>query len=272
MRTEHMSKAGAGRRAASWAAGLLLTASLSGEAAEATVFPKSGDPYTTKSIRFIKSSQEYVVDKEGVVMRVPVNSVKEVRVVKPAAMDQAARMISQGQQEAAVTLLKQVASEYAMLQWDVQAQKMLAELYTKMGNNVEAEKLYSSVLREQPADQVPVEMRKRKWEMMLAAQKFEALGSELGDAISKGNRETAAAAQMMRANVSKAQNKTLDALLDYLRTALLFEEVTSQQPEALFRAAEMMDALRDPRATEIRKRLTAKYPNSEWARKLESNR
>jgi hypothetical protein len=52
-----------------------------------------------------------------------------------------------------------------------------------------------------------------------------------------------------------------------LKVAVLFEDVPAIHPEALYKAAEVLDEMRDPRAAEMRKKLKAQYPGSSWAKK-----
>jgi hypothetical protein len=40
------------------------------------------------------------------------------------------------------------------------------------------------------------------------------------------------------------------------------------QPEALFKAAEILEEMRDPRADEMKKKLVQEYKDSEYAAKL----
>ncbi len=71
-----------------------------------------------------------------------------------------------------------------------------------------------------------------------------------------------------RGDLNKAEGKREDAVLDYLRAALLFDEALEIHPEALFKGAQLLDELRDSRADGLRKRLVAKYPASAYARRL----
>ena len=55
--------------------------------------------------------------------------------------------------------------------------------------------------------------------------------------------------------------------MDYLRVVLLYESEKDVQPEALFKTAEALKALRDPRAPEYSKKLVEQYPDSPYAQK-----
>jgi hypothetical protein len=68
--------------------------------------------------------------------------------------------------------------------------------------------------------------------------------------------------------MSKADGKRDDAAMDYLRSILMYADVVAAQPEALSKAAQLFDDMRDPRAEDLKKRLRANYPDSPYARKL----
>ncbi|EFK97486.1 hypothetical protein LDC_0474, partial [sediment metagenome] len=71
-----------------------------------------------------------------------------------------------------------------------------------------------------------------------------------------------------RGNMNRQVGQKEAATLDYLRVVVLYENVKSVQPEALCKAAEMLEELRDARAETLRKKLVQEYKDSEWAAKL----
>jgi hypothetical protein len=72
----------------------------------------------------------------------------------------------------------------------------------------------------------------------------------------------------MRGNMNRESGQKEVALLDYLRVVILFENIREVQPEALYKAAEILEELRDPRADELRKKLVQEYKDSDYAAKL----
>jgi outer membrane protein assembly factor BamD (BamD/ComL family) len=245
----------------------LLAAGLTARAQSFIYFKGETEPKAAASVRYKAGSQEYLADMDGVQMTFLASKVERVEVPKPAEFDQAAKLVAGNQPDAAIPILEKIATDYRMLQWDVKAQELLADAYAKKGDNVKAMTLYGELFKNAPAGQVSGEARVRYWNAMMGAQKYEALGAELDRTIAKGTHEEAAMAQLTRGNLRRAQNKTQEALLDYLRAVLMFGDVAAVQPEALYRTAEMMEAVRDPRAAEMRKRLAQEYPNSEFAKK-----
>ena len=73
---------------------------------------------------------------------------------------------------------------------------------------------------------------------------------------------------MMRANMNRQTGLKEAAFLDYMRVVTLYKDVKGLPPEALYKAAEILEETRDPRADQLRKRLAAEYRDSEWAAKL----
>ena len=78
-----------------------------------------------------------------------------------------------------------------------------------------------------------------------------------------------ATAQVARGDMFKKQGgKTFEALMDYLKTAILFQKVDEVQAEALYKTAQCLEEMRDPRADSFKKKLSDDYPGSTWAAKL----
>jgi TolA-binding protein len=102
---------------------------------------------------------------------------------------------------------------------------------------------------------------------LLGAKQYDKLEGLLNTTIKTGSRLDAARALIARGDIRAAQGQLESAVLDYLRTAVLFESEKDAQPEALFKTAEALKALRDPRAAEFSKKLVDRYPNSPYAQK-----
>ena len=71
----------------------------------------------------------------------------------------------------------------------------------------------------------------------------------------------------MRGDIQAAQNNLDQAVLDYLRTVVLFQDVKDPmiQGEAHYKAAQTLEALRDQRAKEIYQRLVKEFGSSPYA-------
>jgi TolA-binding protein len=102
---------------------------------------------------------------------------------------------------------------------------------------------------------------------LLAAKQYPALIRELDAVAASGSRPDAALAQIMRGDIQVAQNNLDQAVLDFLRTAILFQDVKDPaiQGEAHLKAAQALEAMREPRAKDMYRRLVEKYPSAPQA-------
>ena len=114
---------------------------------------------------------------------------------------------------------------------------------------------------------ITTDMQRRAWDAFIAVSDKTTLSQSVDAAIAKGSRENAAAAHIARADMAKSEKNLQDALLDYLRVVLVYEQVKTIQPEALYKTAQCLEELRDPRAEDWRKKLMADYPQDPWASK-----
>ena len=107
------------------------------------------------------------------------------------------------------------------------------------------------------------------WQALLKSNRSAKLNKLLEEAIKKGGREASASALILRGDMLLESKQPRDALKDgYLRVIVLYENVRTVQPEALYKAAKAFEALhQNPNAERMRSTLRSKYPNSEYARK-----
>ena len=103
---------------------------------------------------------------------------------------------------------------------------------------------------------------------MTLSQQYASLKKELDEVIATGPRDMASIALLARGDMLLAQGQKQDALYDYLRVRVLYQNVAELQPEALFKAAQMLEELRDPRAADLRKTLVTEYRDSEYAKRV----
>jgi tetratricopeptide (TPR) repeat protein len=232
------------------------------------VIMKSGQVIEAKSIRFKPSAQEYsVVTLDNITTPIPAKNVEKVEVPKPAALAAAQASVAAGKYDAAIGPLDTIIAENVGLEWDNTARDFLGQAYLGKRDGKKAVSIYKEYLENVPADKVSLDVRRRYWDALKIAEMFPTLKNDLEKVIKEGSRPMAALAQMMRGEMYAAQGQKNEALLDFLRTALLYEDVKQLQPEALFKAAQLLEELRDPRAAELRKKLAQDYPNSPYAKK-----
>jgi TolA-binding protein len=186
---------------------------------------------------------------------------------KPAEYDQAVAALRAKNYDAAIKLLEDVASKFRGLNWDVEARKLLPQAFLEKGNAEEAVKAYEMLFQLDANERTNPDMAWGLRRAMLAAKQYPALIRQLDAVAASGSRPDAARAQIMRGDVQAAQNNVELAALDYLRTAILFQDVKDAeiQGEAHFKAAQSLEAIRDPRAKDMYRRLVEKYGASPYA-------
>jgi TolA-binding protein len=189
---------------------------------------------------------------------------------KPPEIDQAARLVESKQYDEAIKQLEDVAVKYKFLEWDSQALALLPAVYAKKGDAAGAIGAYEKLFSASPKTKDEPEVQWDYRQALLDGKQYDKLEPVLTDVIANGSRSDAAHAQIMRGDIKSAQGQMEGAVLDYLRTVVLFANEKSSQPEAMFKAAEALKALRDPRAGEFYKKLVEEYPGSPYAEKAKS--
>jgi len=186
---------------------------------------------------------------------------------KPADFDRALKAGESKRYDEAIPLLRGIIQHYRYLEWDNRARLLLAKIYFAKGDYKEAVDTYEELLK---YDRQAAKDSKVNWsyrEALLKAGEYTKLKKVLDEVIAAGPRDEAARAQILRGDMWKAQKMLEDAVLDYLRTVVLFKAQKQYQPEALFKAAETLEALRDQRAKDLYRELVQKYPDSPYAAK-----
>jgi tetratricopeptide (TPR) repeat protein len=183
---------------------------------------------------------------------------------KPADYDKARTLFAQGQADEAIKLLEPIVRDYQNLGWDLQALTLLGQVHAKKGNYAAAVENYEKIFERPGADALDNEVRWAYRQALLGAGQHDKLQKILDDLLVKENRADAARAQMMRGDIRAAQNQLEPAVLDYLRTVVFFKDEPCRA-EAMYKAAETLARMRDPRAKEWYKQVIADYPESPFA-------
>lgn len=249
---------------------LFLTFALAGLQAKAVggkIQQTDGTWLVGEEIRFKKTSGEYIVTIKGTDIPVTKSRVKLVVIDKPAGYDQAVSALTAGAPDQAIQIAEQTYADCYMLSpWEARILNVLGSAYTRKGNKEKAASTYKKLLSAAPSS-ITLDMQKKAWAAFIAVGDKETLRQSVEASIATGSRENAAAAYIARADMSKSQGNKQDAMLDYLRVVLLFEQVKTVQAEALYKITQCMEELRDPRSEEFRKKLMAEYPQDPWAQK-----
>lgn len=259
--------------------GLAPQAALAQQAAAPKAFPgritRTDGQQLQGSIRWMPQGRRYVVsvrrpDGQTIDTPVPAGEVRKVEVPKPEKLDAAIRAVQAGKGSAAIPVLEQIVSQYAMMGWDEPAARYLAKARIDAGDAAGAIKICEDIIKAKPSAAYLGDVAPIYWQALLKTDKQAKLNELITKAISNGDRAASAAALVMRGDILMEQKQPMEALKDgYLRAVILYENVREVQPEALFKAAKAFEAVsQNARAEKMRSTLRAKYPKSEYAAKL----
>lgn len=239
--------------------------------AVSTITKTDGAVLKVSAVRWIESANAFsIVLASGATEQLQKGLVDKIEMDKPQKLVLAENQIRGKQYDAALLSLENVLLEYQKLGWDVEAACRIAEICLNKKNDpkraaMALEKAMSGV----PKSEISAEMQLLYWSSLLAqgAGSAATLKKELDDAIAGGSRELAAAAYVARGSLNAANKQREAALLDYLRVVILFENVKAVQPEALFKAAKLLDEMQDRmgRGDLLRRKLLDQYPDSSYA-------
>ncbi|MCZ7592525.1 MAG: hypothetical protein M5U15_10435 [Kiritimatiellae bacterium] len=188
---------------------------------------------------------------------------------RPADFDRALRFAQARQYDEALTLLKKVIQEYRFLNWDNQARALAAQVELSKGDAAESVKSYEQLFQSAPDSRRDSAAMWGYMNALLGAKQFDKLDTQLGELIEKGTRTDAARAQVMRGDAKMAQGQVEPAVMDYLRSALLFDSEKTVLPEALFKAAEGLEKLRDPRSRDLYRRVAQEFAGTPYAQRAQ---
>lgn len=227
------------------------------------------------SIRWMAAAKKYVVmtvlpGGGQVEVELQPSQVDRIAVPQPRELAPAIQAARSGNIAAAIPVLEKIIRDYAMMQWDESAARALAEAQLANNNPAAAVKACEVVTSVKPEAAYKGDLAVVYWQALLKSNRSARLRELLEEAIKKGGPVAAANALIMRGDMLMEQKLPRDALKDgYLRVVVLFENVRSAQPEALFKAAKAFEALhQNPNAERMRATLRSKYPGSEFAKKL----
>lgn len=245
-----------------------IVAAASAADVQGTIIKKEGGQ-VAGIIRYQPSSKSYLVSKGAVSLTVPLDQVDDLQIPPPPGWEAAIKQVSTAP-AAAIAALEGIMSAYTMLKWDADAAKYLAEAYLKANNPQKALQMCETVLQNNPSAQRSGEFCAVYWQLLLQNGLTEKLRRSLTVAIQEGNRELAAVAYLRRGDMEKKAGNVKNALVDgYLRTALMFADIKSIQPEALYSATKCFEELgQATNAERMRKKLLAEYPQSPYAQKI----
>ncbi|MBC8207127.1 MAG: hypothetical protein ISR85_03980 [Kiritimatiellales bacterium] len=184
---------------------------------------------------------------------------------KPKEMVRVEELVKQKNLIAVVEILRRVKEEYQFLGWDQRASLMLARVYLPMRQFEDSAREYEELFAVQPNLKTVPKERANYMQALLGAGRTEEVAKMIDEDIASGSREAAARAQVVRGDMKAAGGQYEEALLDYLRTAILFKAQTAVLPEATYKTALALKNLNDPRAAEYFQKVMDEFPKSEFA-------
>jgi TolA-binding protein len=205
-------------------------------------------------------------------IKVTPREVQNIRVKPPADIEAAVQKVQQGDFTPAIPVLSKILEEYAMLEWDVQAARWLAEAYLKSKDPKKAADVCDKVIASNPKAVYSTDMAPLYLQALVETEQFPKLRKALDECIALGNRELSAVALVRRGDMERKQSKLKEALVDgYLRVVVLYQDAKELQPEALYKAIKCFEELgQTAHADKMRKRLLAEYPGDPYAEKIKA--
>ncbi|MEI8242960.1 MAG: tetratricopeptide repeat protein [bacterium] len=223
----------------------------------------NGRKMAFKSIRWDAAKNEFLVQPASggdAVYPVARKDVFRLEMDAPPEMEQAKQLLAANRNTEAIPLLQTVVAGYRGLNWDNTARELLARIYVKGNEPAKAIKMVDELLAAGAGTSVSAGLRMQYWEALLALDpKSVKAMKDFDDAIATGPREVVPVAQVKRGNLRRAAGRKEEALQDYLRTILFFENAGAARAEALTKAIEIFDELGDAaRANDLRQKLAKK--------------
>ena len=212
-------------------------------------------------IKWHAREKKYVVEKGKITKEFKLADVTGVDVAKPAGFDKAVQLVQEGQGASAIGTLTKIVSDYRMLKWDKPAGRYLAMAHLAAGNAQKAYDACQAIVSEDKSAAYSGDLAAAYWESLLKLGKTEQLEGLLKKASAAGDRQSSAAALVMRGDIIVAgSNDKPDelrrALRDgYLRVVLMYQDASCarERAEACLKAAQCFDKLgQSARAEQLR--------------------
>ena len=212
-------------------------------------------------IKWHAREKKYIVEKGKITKEFKLADVTGIDVAKPAGFDKAVQLVQDVQGASAIGTLTKIVSEYRMLKWDKPAGRYLAMAHLAAGNAQKAYDACQAIVSEDKSAAYSGDLAAAYWQSLLKLGKTEQLEGLLKKASASGDRQSSAAALVMRGDIIVAgSNDKPDelrrALRDgYLRVVLMYQDApcARERAEACLKAAQCFDKLgQSARAEQLR--------------------
>ena len=219
-----------------------------------------GKTMAFRSIRWNAAKNEYLVQPASggeAVFPVAKKDVVRLEMDPPPEMVQAQQLLAASRNSEAVAPLQAVVANYKGLNWDNTARELLARIYVKGNEAAKAIQMVDELIASGASASISAGLRTEYWKALLSIdpKSVKAL-KDFDDAIAVGPREIVPVAQVMRGDMRRAAGRKEEALQDYLRTILFFENAGAVRIDALNKAIALFEELGDTaKANELRQKL-----------------
>lgn len=229
---------------------------------------KDGAWTPVEKIEYRAFSDQYVVTKGVSVYEMARADAADIQIPRPADFDSIVAKLSEPlPDQAAIVAMENIANTYKMLKWDIEALTWLVPAYEKKGMDDKIVNSCDSIKK--ITGYVPEMLLASYWNALRRKGQVHSLQAQLSEAIDGGSRGAAAAAYMVRGDLLVGEGKKKDALLQgYLKVVILFKDIPSLQPEALYKSWRTLADLGDRRGEKFKRKLVDEYPSSRYASEL----
>ena len=195
--------------------------------------------------------KKYIIEKGKITKEFKLAEVTGLDIPKPQGYDKAVQMVENGQGSSAVPILTKIVADYRMLQWDKPAGRYLAMAHLAAGNAKKAYDMCEEIVKEDKSAGWSGDLASAYWQALLKLGKTDQLEGLLKKAATVGDRQSSAAALVMRGDIivqgsNDAPEELKKALRDgYMRVVLMYQdpECRRERGEAMLKAAACFDKL-----------------------------
>ena len=229
--------------------GFALMAAASAFAIQGSV--STGAETFSGDVKWHAREKKYVIEKGKITKEFKLADVTSIDIPKPQGYDKAVAAVEGGQGSSAISVLTKIVADYRMLQWDRPAGRYLAMAYIAAGNAQKAYDVCEPIVREDKNAGWSGDLAAAYWQALLKLGKKDQLEGLLKKAASAGDRQSSAAALVMRGDIilqgaNDAPEALKQALRDgYMRVVLMYQdqECRRERAEAMRKAATCFDKL-----------------------------
>ncbi|MCK5843970.1 MAG: hypothetical protein KAG97_04625 [Victivallales bacterium] len=229
------------------------------------VINSAGNRVTGSAIQSVADGTILLTTLNGQTLTFRPGTYRQAFADKPQEMSRIEALAKKGDLAGVAEMLLRVKEQYRFLGWDQRAGLMLARVYLPLKRYEDSAREYEELFATQPKFKKSLKERSNYMQALLGAGRIRDVAAMIDEDIASGSREAAARAQIVRGDMKAAGGQHEEALLDYLRTTILFRAQTTVLPEATYKTAVALKKMNDPRAAEYFKKVIDEFPTSEFA-------